>query len=109
MALVFTLDSGFPVRLGKRKVCVGSVAWDNSYPAGGEPVTLANVNFVTTLDSIQLVGLAGGYVSDFDKANMKILMYMGDYDNANDGPLVVCNDTRDLSALTAARFIAYGW
>ena len=109
MALTFTLDNGFPVRVGKRKLSCGTIAWDNSYPTGGEAVTVANFGFTTAIDSVVIIGGRAGYVADFDKTNSKILMYFADYDAVADGPLIQCNDTRDLSALTATRFVAFGW
>lgn len=114
MALVLTItDQTYDIPEGnelfksKVKTTVrGTMAWDNSYPTGGEAVDalLTTAGYMATIDSIQ-VSPAAGYVFSYDKANGKILAYISD--DAVD-PLDQVADTTDLSALTAVAFEARG-
>jgi len=108
MSLAFTLDGNYPIRMGKLSMSCGTVAFDTSYPTGGEPVTPDDLGFDDEILSLELVGGMGGYVGDFNKTGLLLLMYMSDNDAGADGPLIQCNDTRDLGALTAVRFLAFG-
>jgi len=108
MALVFTIDPGYPIRMGKGNMCCGTVAFDNSYPTNGEAITVTDFKFDTQLLSLEMVGGMGGYVADLNLTGMMLLMFMSDNDAGADGPLIECNNTRDLSGLTAARFVAFG-
>jgi len=97
-----------PQRVGKRRMCTGTMAFDASYPTGGEPVTPSDFGFKKAIDSISLIGGKGGYVGDFDKTNSKILMYYADYDALADSALIQFPNATSLAALTAVRFIALG-
>ena len=109
--MTVTVDTGYPVRVGKRKFSTGTIAFDASYPTNGEAITPANLGFNAggVIDSLQLIGGKGGYIGDFDKANSKILMYYGDNNAGADGPLIEFPNATSLAALTAVRFVALGW
>ena len=89
---------------GARTFDIFKVAFDASYPTGGEGLTAANLD----LDSIDLVIAppAGGYVFEYDYTNSKLLAYYGNYDAA-DGPLIEVPNATDL-ALIATRILVIG-
>jgi len=107
--MTYTVDTGYPVRVGKRKFSTGTIAFDASYPTDGEAVTAANLGFGTTIDSLQVIGGTLGYVADFDKTASKIRVYYADNNGGADGPLIEFPNATSLAAITAARFIAFGW
>ena len=83
-----------------------SVAFDSSYPTGGESfdnddVALAKIDFV-------ILEPNSGYVFEYDYTNEKIIAYYGDNDNTVDAALTQVANTTDLSGLTAVRGIAFG-
>lgn len=84
------------------KLYVGSVAFDNSYPTGGESITLPFTPVLLIAES------SAGYTFQYDYTNKKLLAYYADYDAVADGVLIQVADTTDLSALTDVRFIAIG-
>ena len=49
-----------------------------------------------------------GYVFVYDYSNSKVLAYMGDNNNASDGPLIEVANTTDLSAVTGVRVVSRG-
>ncbi len=83
----------------------GSLAFDSSYPTGGESVDLSNI-----FSDIHLVLIEpkAGYVFEYDYTNKKVKAYWADYDGAADAVLIEVTDTTDLSALTDVRFMAIG-
>lgn len=92
---------------GASKVIYGTIAFDSSYPTGGEALSLATIGLDDRLDFITFEP-TGGYVFIYDHTNKKVKVLMADYDAVADGPLVEVADTTDLSALTAVRFRAEG-
>lgn len=74
---------------------VGEIAFDNSYPTGGESITIPNAEYVHDL----AVTAEGGYTFPWDKSTSapKVLAYSGSSQVAN---------ATDLSALTSVRFRA---
>lgn len=89
---------------GNKKVCVGTVAFDSSYPTGGEAVSYANLG-LANVDFVQ-VSSAAGYVFEYDHTNKKVKAYW--VDTTTDGAAMAeVADTTDLSAVTA-RFFAFG-
>ncbi len=77
-----------------------SVAFDSSYPTGGEAII-----FPFTPD-IVIITPASGYIFEYDYTNAKILVYYFDYDAVADGAAIQVPNTTDLSALTSVRMIA---
>jgi hypothetical protein len=88
------------------KLVTGSVAFDASYPTGGEPMDMSKV-FPTELHLV-LFEAAYGFVFKYEYANKKVVAYYYDYNAANDGQAIQVPDTTDLSALTQVCFLAVG-
>lgn len=80
----------------------GSVAFDSSYPTGGESISLP---FTPVL---VIIAPTSGYVFEWDYDNNKIKAFYADYDAVADGVLIEVADTTDLSALDDVRFVAFG-
>jgi len=75
MALTFTLDSGFPKRIGHIKESRGTIAFA-TYSTGGDAVTAAMCGFNTYLYGLTIEGGAEGYKLEWDGANSKIKVLM---------------------------------
>lgn len=92
---------------GNRVEVYGTVAFDNNYPTGGEVLDPAafGLNVIEECSP----SFAEGYVTQYDKATGKLLVFMGDNDGVADGPLVQANSTRDLSGLDTVRVKVRGW
>lgn len=106
MALSYSLDG--PVQYeGTKRVVRGTITFDSSYPTGGEAVTVASLGLVK-LEDLTLSG-DDGYVLRWNRSASSplILAYMGDNNNASDGPLIEVANTTDLSAVVT-RFTAVG-
>ena len=73
MALVYTIDAGFPVRVGKWRMTVGTVAFDNSYPTGGEAMVYSSFKFHRVLNDVQFVGGQKGYNIEFAGTTAKVM------------------------------------
>ena len=81
----------------------GTIAFDSSYPTGGESFTpkLNNIYFIKFSNT-------AGYVLDYDYDSNLIMVYYADYDAVADGPLIEVADETDLTVLTGVRYMAYG-
>lgn len=108
MAVTVTPDAGhntnyslnaFLSRGGKLQV--GTLAFDDSYPTGGEPV---DFGFTPT---IVLLQPASGYVFEYDADNGQVLAYYADYDATADGALIQVANATDLSAVSTV-YLALG-
>ena len=116
MALAATFDVGTvgaartaPVFANSKKplkIVTGTIAFDNSYPTGGEATTAISAKFATLQGVI--FESKSGYVFEYDYTNNKVKAMWGDNNNAADGPLVEVANTTDLSAVTGVRFFAWG-
>lgn len=94
------------------KAVVKTVAFDNSYPTGGEQLGSA----ATAAAGAAALGLStvlflhasstSGYTFEYDYAG-KLLAYYGNNDAA-DGPLIEVPNATDLSAVTGVRILAIG-
>ena len=94
MALTATVTKKYSLgRTGQ--LVVGTLAWDSSYPTGGESLSITDVEYVHTL----IPGRAGANTFAYDKANNKVLAYV-----ATTGVEVA--NAVDLSAQTATPFVA---
>ena len=95
---------------GIRKCTVFELAGDDSYPGGGWPLTVAQLGFALSVDYVQ-VSPSAGYVLEYDHANGSVLAFE-QTDPADAGganvPLVEVADETDLTAIVAARGIAWG-
>lgn len=90
---------------GTANLYVGTIAFDSSYPTGGEAIDISSGN--ETLEFVH-AQIEGGYAFSWDKANQKLIAWYGDYNNASDGVLIEVPNATDLSALTAIDFVAIG-
>lgn len=109
MAVTVTFDLPKAVRLEKGNksglsVISGTIAFDNSYPTGGESITAITGKFQTCLQVI--CDNFGGFLTTFDKTNSKLLVYQAT--DAVAGTRAEAANAADLSGITAMRFIAYG-
>lgn len=87
-----------PVVPGASRITVTEVAFDSSYPTGGEPLTASDLGLTTVEFAIATVKVAGtGSVTAvfYDIANAKLLAYTAAAQVAN---------TTDISAVTAQVF-----
>lgn len=91
---------------GQLKILTGSIAFDSSYPTGGEAMDISDM--FTDLKAVFFESKRG-YVFEYDYDNKKVKAMMGNNDGAADGPLVEVADKTDLSALTAVKFLAVGY
>ncbi|WP_457556326.1 hypothetical protein [Candidatus Pyrohabitans sp.] len=92
---------------GTMKVVIAEIAFDTSYPAGGEPLTASDLG-LTKIDHISIEPKSG-YIFEYDYANSKVKAYYADYAAASAGPLIEVPDLTDLSAVTGVRVMAYGY
>jgi hypothetical protein len=93
---------------GDLRFSTGTIAFDTSYPTGGEPIVPADVKMSKLL--VLLVESNDGYVFTWDDTNDTLIAYHGNYDPGSaDGPLIEVGNTSDLSGITDARYIAFGW
>lgn len=109
MGLTITFDAKIARRLGRNSpqgFISGSIAFDSSYPTGGEADTDLAAKF-RTLQQVNIMS-EDGYVFHWDKTNSKVMAYYADNDGASDSALIQVANTTDLSGITAARFTAFG-
>lgn len=79
------------------KFVTGTVAFDASYPTGGEATTDISGHFTELLGVV--FEAKGGRTFAYNYADNKVLAYAGSSEVA---------DTTDLSAVTGVRFLAWG-
>lgn len=115
-----TYDSAGPGQAAKRPALVqssavmifvtGKVAFDSSYPTGGEDISDVANQFPRQLLGVVWEG-SGGYQfeTDYTANAEKVKAFYGDNNNAADGPLIEVPNATNLSALTGVRFLAWGW
>lgn len=105
MGLTVTLTGDWMESQGNRRAVEATIAFDSSYPTGGESLTAANLGLgvVTHVD----VQSKGGYVFAYDYTNSKVLAYVEE-DTAAGGPLPEVADTTSLAAVTGVRVRAVG-
>jgi hypothetical protein len=95
MGLTFT-EKNISI-LGNKRMSVFEIAFDSSYPTGGESLVPRNIG-LSEID-ILLAEDASGYNFEYDHTNKKILAYTA-------GSQVA--DTTNLSTLTGVRIMAIG-
>lgn len=60
-----------------------------TYAAGGVPITKGKLGCPTTVESLKVVDQGvSGYVFNYDQSAEKLVVLMGDNNNASDGPLI---------------------
>lgn len=94
-------------------VCwIGTVAFDDSYPTGGEAFNAETQSGFTDVVQVWVAPKAGyvfEYVDSATAANRKIKAYFSDYDAGADGALIEVADTTDLEAVTGVQVIVFGY
>ena len=83
-----------------------SLAWDSSYPTGGEPFTPADAGFDVfhTVTAHQ----KSGYTFEMDYTNNKVLAYYYDYNGSADAVAIQVANAVDMSAVTAHKVFIWG-
>jgi hypothetical protein len=96
---------------GSRRVKLVTLAFDSSYPTGGEalPTGTTTAKFGLSKVDFVIIPTSAGYTFAYDYTNDKILAYYGDNNNAADGPAIEVPNTTDLSALTSVRAFVVGY
>lgn len=96
--------------IGDRWMHVYTIAFDSSYPTGGEPLAQTDLGFASTVDDEfhVIIGPKAGYVFEFDYTNLKVIAYHSDNDAVADSALIQVPDTTNLSTLTGVRVTAFG-
>jgi hypothetical protein len=102
MAVVATEEKRIPLGLTE-SLSIGTIALDNSYPTGGEVIAIDKME---KIDRLFVQG--GGYIFEFVPSSQKLKVLIGDNNNAADAPAVESANAADLSAVTAAQYIAIG-
>lgn len=74
-----------------------SIAFDDSYPTGGEAIT-PNALGLSRIDGA-IFSNGDGYAFEFDAANDKVIAYYADYDAGADGALIQVPDTTDIATV----------
>ena len=75
MSLPFSITSGYPKRMGAhQKIVKGTVAFDNSYESGGEPVAASDLGLLSRIDDLKIDGV-NGYRAEFDRASSLVKVF----------------------------------
>lgn len=59
---------------GNKRAVLASIAFDSSYPTGGEPLSAQTLG-LQTIDAVLVEGLSAGRGVAYDKTNSKLLVY----------------------------------
>lgn len=90
------------------KFVPGQIAFDDSYPTGGESISAIADEFAELL-GIFFENKAGySFSADYTANAEKVLAYHADNDAVADSALIEVPDTTDLEAVTGVRFLAWG-
>jgi len=89
-------------------MCIAEIAFDASYPTGGEALTPSDFGMTYAIEAVIAFGAKGGYEFDFDKANQKLKAIYYDYDAAADGAAIEVANATDLSAVKPLCLVI-GW
>ena len=101
-------DKGIVDACGRSvKMVRGTIAFDSSYPTGGETLDLSK-EMPTEVQQV-IIENKSGYIFEYDYTNKLVLAYYFDYDATADGPAIQVANTTDLSGLTDIRFTAIGY
>lgn len=72
---------------GHQNIVTGTIAFDSSYPTGGEAFTAANLG-LRTID-LMLVSPRSGFAFDYDYTNSKVLAYTQGYAHGTGGSVTM--------------------
>jgi len=112
MALTITLSGDWQGNSDNQRYVQGQLAFDSSYPTGGESLTAANIG-LRVIEHIN-VQPRSGFVFDYDYTNSLLLAYRTGAATVTAGAtpaaaLAEVSNTTDLSTLTGVRFRAVGY
>ena len=99
MALTITIPDAGRTVLGNKRLVFGTIAFDSSYPPGGEALTAGNLG----LDKIDHITFTSDIVQCYWASDL-LLAYYGDNDNAADAEFVQVANTDDISAANVGFF-----
>jgi hypothetical protein len=99
MALTITIPDAGRTVIGNKRLVFGTIAFDSSYPTGGEALTAGNLG----LDKIDHITFTSDIVQCYWASNL-LLAYYGDNDNAADAEFVQVTNTDDISAANVGFF-----
>lgn len=90
-------------------MAITKVAFDTSYPTGGEALTAANLG-LAGIEALMAFGSDGRVVEAIltDAQNALLKLFQGDNDNAADAPLIEVGNTSNQSAVDNVLVIAIG-
>src|SRR5688500_14893048 len=89
------------------KFVTGTIAFDTSYPTGGESFTSIGDKFAGGVPQGIIFESKGGYTFSYDYTNEKVIAYWVDTTVDGAAQAQVANTT-DLSSITGVRFLAWG-
>ena len=106
MALVYTplANRSATSVQGQQRIKRGTIAFDSSYPTGGEALDLLGATGLTRIDRVQ-INPRFGYVFTWDYVNSKMLAYQ---QSAATGALTEVTNTADLSAVVGVHIETTG-
>jgi hypothetical protein len=99
MALTITVPDAGRTVIGNKRLVIGTIAFDSSYPTGGEALTAANLG----LDKIDHITFTSDVVQCYWASDL-LLAYYGDNDNAADAEFAQVANTDDISAANVGFF-----
>jgi hypothetical protein len=99
MALTITVPDAGRTVIGNKRLVIGTIAFDSSYPTGGEALTATNLG----LDKIDHITFTSDIVQCYWASDL-LLAYYGDNDNAADAEFVQVANTDDISAANVGFF-----
>jgi hypothetical protein len=105
MPLVFTITKGSEEVSGNTRNTYGTLAFDATYPTGGESFTARQVGLSTLKNFFAYP--SAGYVFEWDRTASKLKAFQGDNPNAAAAPMVEVVPG-SLAALTAVKWEASG-
>jgi hypothetical protein len=89
------------------KIHLLELAFDSSYPTGGEPLSAAACGFDRSIDFL-IAEPAAGYTFEYDHTAGTLIARRGDNANASAAPAVEVANAVNLSTVTGVRAFAYG-
>ena len=99
MALTITIPDAGRTVIGNKRLVFGTLAFDASYPTGGEALTAGDLG----LDKIDHITFTSDVVQCYWASN-KLLAYYGDNDAGADGEFAQAANTDNLSAANVGFF-----
>jgi hypothetical protein len=99
MALTITVPDAGRTVIGNKRLVFGTIAFDASYPTGGEALTAGDLG----LDKIDHITFTSDVVQCYWASDL-LLAYYGDNDAGADGEFAQTANTDDLSAANVGFF-----